>query len=350
MKTTFISTSAMQNAVRLAVQRAQAEAANRQIEVMTERYADVGLALGSKATRSISLHRDVARIDAVLDTNALVTQRLSSSQMVLSQMATTAQEVMDTLITLNDGSAAPLLDVANRSITGALGNFIALANTSTSGEFLFSGVNTDVRPLDDYLAPGSAAKQAFDDLFVNRFGFAQDDPATAGITAADMQDFIENDVQAMFQGADWETYWSNASDTNMSSRINSSEVIESSTNANTAAFRNFAMAAVVSTELLGSKLDGATRSYLSEAVIGMAGSAITAIDAERAGLGVSEARVTKANDALRAQKDVVATYIGELEGVDPYEAATRMNTLLTQMEASYALTARIQQMSLLNYL
>jgi flagellar hook-associated protein 3 FlgL len=67
-------------------------------------------------------------------------------------------------------------------------------------------------------------------------------------------------------------------------------------------------------------------------------------------MGVSEGRVTKANEALQAQKDVVATYIGELEGVDPYEASVQMNTLLTQMEASYALTARIQQMTLLNYL
>jgi flagellin-like hook-associated protein FlgL len=32
------------------------------------------------------------------------------------------------------------------------------------------------------------------------------------------------------------------------------------------------------------------------------------------------------------------------------EVSTRVSTLLTQIEAAYAMTARIQQLSLLNYL
>jgi flagellar hook-associated protein 3 FlgL len=173
MKTTFVSTSAMQNAVRLAIQRAQSEVTDRQQEVVTNRYADVGLALGSKSTRSISLNREVARIDAVLDTNALVGQRLSSSQVVLGQLSESAQQMLDTLITLSDGENASLVKVAQQTINGALGNFSALANTSNSGEFLFAGVNTDVRPMNDYFAPGSPAKTAFDNLFQSRFGFSQ---------------------------------------------------------------------------------------------------------------------------------------------------------------------------------
>jgi flagellar hook-associated protein 3 FlgL len=35
-----------------------------------------------------------------------------------------------------------------------------------------------------------------------------------------------------------------------------------------------------------------------------------------------------------------------MQGVDPFEAATRVNALITQIETSYALTARIQQLSL----
>ncbi|VVT32152.1 flagellar hook-associated family protein [Rhizobium sp. EC-SD404] len=350
MKTTFVSTSAMQNAVRLAIQRAQAEVTDRQQEVVTNRYADVGLALGSKSTRSISLNREVARIDAVLDTNALVGQRLSSSQVVLGQMSESAQQMLDTLITLSDGENESLVKVAQQTINGALGNFAALANTSNSGEYLFAGVNTDVRPMNDYFAPGSPAKAAFDDLFQNRFGFSQNDPQTETITAADLTDFLDTDVKAMFEGPEWNTNWSSASDTNLTNRINGSEVIQSSTNANNTGFRQFAMAAVVGSELVGGNWNSETRAALSDSVISMAGSAITSIDEQRAELGVAEMRVTKANVSLRTQKDIVAVYIGELEGVDPYEAATRMNTLLTQMEASYALTARIQQMSLLNFL
>lgn len=345
----------MQNAVRLAIQRAQSEVTDRQQEVVTNRYADVGLALGSKSTRSISLNREVARIDALLDTNALVGQRLSSSQVVLGQMSESAQQMLDTLITLSDGENASLVKVAQQTINGALGNFSALANTSNSGEFLFAGVNTDVRPMNDYFAPApplgvSKAKYAFDNLFQSRFGFSQNDPQTETISAADLTNFLDTDVKAMFEGPDWNLNWSSASDTNLTNRINGSEVIQSSTNANNAGFRQFAMAAVVGSELIGGNWNSQARAALSDAVISMAGSAITSVDEQRAELGVAEMRVTKANVSLRTQKDIVAVYIGELEGVDPYEAATRMNTLLTQMEASYSLTARIQQMSLLNFL
>jgi flagellar hook-associated protein 3 FlgL len=350
MKTTLVSTSAMQNAVRLAVQRAQAEVTSGQIEVTTGRHADIGIALGSKTTRTISLHRDVARIDSMLNNNALVTQRLTVSQNVLGQMAGDAQNMLETLITVSSSGDQAQLNVAKRGITAALEGFIGLANTASGGEFLFAGVNTDVRPMQDYFAAGSPAKQAFDDAFFDRFGFAQSDPQTSTITAADMEDFLDNWVVPLFEGADWTANWSAASDTNMTSRITNTELVESSTNANTDAFRKFAMAAVVGVEMLEMNLNGDARALLSSRSIQLAGDAIAAVDAQRAQLGVAEARVTKANDALSAQKGVVAVYIGELEGIDPYEAATRMTTLLTQMEASYSLTARLQRLSLMNYL
>jgi flagellar hook-associated protein 3 FlgL len=43
-------------------------------------------------------------------------------------------------------------------------------------------------------------------------------------------------------------------------------------------------------------------------------------------------------------------HIGKLEGVDPYEASTRLSQLMTQVETAYAMTARVQKLSLLNYL
>lgn len=346
MKTTFVSTYALQSVVRNAVLRAQQEVSDSQLEMVTGRHADIGLALGSKTTRTVSLARDFARLGAMMENNAIVTHRLSTSQDVLAQMSDSATLMRDAIITVKGVEDAKQLDVAKREITGALQNFISLANASTGGEFLFSGINTDVQPMADYFAAGSAAKAAFDTAF--NAMLAGRDPSE--ITADEMDDFLTNVVEPMFMGGDWEANWSDASDTNMSSRINSSEVIESSTNANAEGFRTFAMAAVVGVELLGLNLSSTTRAKLDERLVQMAGDAIATVDAERAQMGISESRVAKANDALQAQKDLVQTYIGELEGVDPYETKVRLDTLLTQLEASYSLTARIQQLSLMNYL
>lgn len=349
MKTTLVSTAAIQNAAKLAIQRAQSDIIDRQVELTTGKHADIGLALGSQSAKSISLGREVARLDTILDSNALVTQRLSSSQEALGQMAEGAQTMLNTLLTAQDSPTADQVGVVQQELSAALGNFTSLANLSVGGEYLFAGVNTDVKPLNSYTAEDSPAKEAFDQAFTDHFNFGPDAPEVADITADELDTFLEDVVEPMFSGDGWQN-WSKASDTDMSSRIRPNEVIDSSSNANGQGFRDFAMTAVVGLELLDLPFNAEAQSRLGEKLVDYAGRAISGLTAERTELGVAEGRVAKADVALKNQKDVIATHLGELEGVDPYEAATQINTLLTQMEASYALTARIQQLSLLNYL
>jgi flagellar hook-associated protein 3 FlgL len=350
MKTSFVSNLAMQNAMRLTIARGQNEVQKLQEEVVTGRYADIGLALGAKASNSVTLNSDVSRLNGILDSNALVTQRLSASQASLDLMSDSAQQMLEAFISVNGSDDANRLLIAKRDIETALGAFTVAANTSSNGEYLFSGINTNTQPLEDYLAAGSAPKAAFDATFLGHFGFTQDDPAAANITVAQMDNFISNVLEPAFTGAAWTTDWSNSSDTNVSSRIMKNEVVDSGTNANADGMRSFALAAVIGIELLSSPISEAVRTAVNASAIKYAGSAVTGIDNERSMLGVSESRITKANTALESQIRILTLHLGDVEGVDAYEASTRMNSLLAQVEASYTLTARIQQMSLMNYL
>ncbi|PHR17345.1 MAG: flagellar biosynthesis protein FlgL [Hoeflea sp.] len=350
MKTSFVSNLASQNAMRLTIGRAQNEIQKLNTEVVTGRHADIGLALGAKTTNSVSLNREVAQLKGIQDSNALVTQRLSASQSALAMMSDSAQQMLEALIAVSGSDDANRLQVVERDIQSALGAFTIAANTSANGEYLFSGINTNTEPLEDYQAAGSAPKAAFDASFFGYFGFTQDDPAAAGITVPQMDDFITNVLEPAFAGADWNTNWSNASDTNVTSRILKNEVVESNTNANSEGMRNFALAAVIGIELLDSPISAEVRTAVNASATKYAGKAVTGIDNQRSELGVSENRVTKANTALESQLRIITLHLGDVEGVDAYEASTRMNSLLNQVEASYTLTARIQQMSLMNYL
>ena len=60
--------------------------------------------------------------------------------------------------------------------------------------------------------------------------------------------------------------------------------------------------------------------------------------------------VTLLVDGKKVATDLFERSIIETEGVDPYEAASRVKELLSHIETSYALTARIQQLSLLRFL
>ena len=71
---------------------------------------------------------------------------------------------------------------------------------------------------------------------------------------------------------------------------------------------------------------------------------------EQARLGIGQALVKDTRSGLEQRKTSLTTALSSLENVDPYEAATRVNLLMNQLESSYALTGRISRMSLLTYL
>lgn len=350
MKTSFISSLAIQNAMRLTINRTQSEIASLQREVVTGRHDDIGVSLGSSAGRSVTLNRDVARLQTIRDSNSIVTQRLSASQSALNLMADNAQDMLEAFIAVTGTDDRVRLRIAKQELTDALDAFTSAANTSSNGEFIFSGINTDTKPLDNYLAPTSPAKAAFDTAFLGYFGFNQSSPAAAAITTAQMDDFLTNTLEPMFSGPAWNADWSAASDTNVTSRISRTELVESTTNTNTSGVRSFALAAVIGLELLDSPVSSEVRALVNSRAIQHAGEAVTGVDNVRSKLGVAENRVSKANTALEAQIKIVKLHLGDLEGVDAYEASTRMNSLLAQVETSYQLTSRIQRLSLTDFL
>ncbi len=347
MKTSFVSNLAVQNAMRLTIQQGQAELLKLQTEVTTGRHADVGLALGSSAARSVSLQRELARLDTLVDTNSVVTQRLAASQSALATMAEAAQQVRNTLVTFKGNDAADQLAIQKTEIQSAMSAFSSAANLSFNGEFLFAGINTDVRPFEDY---GAAAKSTFDTALATYMS-ANGIASMSDFTKAEMEDFITNTLEPLYASdAQWAADWSKASSQNMTSRISTTEVVQSSTNATTEGFRKFALASVIALELMDANVSSEVRAYIGETALGYVEQANTQITAERSTLGISEARVKKANTSLQAQIKLINTHITDLEGVDTYAASTRMNTLLTQVETSYTLTARIQRLSLIDFL
>ena len=351
MKTSFVSNMSLQNAMRLTVSSAQKEMVQLQEETVTGRHADVGAVLGAKTARTLNLHRDLQRMESLKSTNALTTQRLAASQQALGQMSGAANDAMEVLIALSGITSQDQLQLAQKNIGNALSTLTAAANSSFSGEYLFAGINSDVMPLKDYFqdSPVSDAKAAFDSAFLAQFGFSQTDPAVATIAPADMQTFIAG-LETSFMGPDWETQWSNASSQNMESRISAAETVQSSTNTNADGMRYMALGLVLGQELLALGITEQTRKTVSDAAIDYMGRAISGVDGERSKLGISESRVTQANVSLNAQITILSTSIKDMEGIDTYEAATRVTTLESQLSLAYTLTSRIQNLSLLNYL
>ena len=348
MKATAVSSAAISNAMRYQQMRMQAELVKTTKESQTGKVADVGLALGGRTTQAVTFQRDLDRLNGIVDSNSLVAARLTSTQDSLGQLSDVAQNLLTALTSAVSGDCST--GITQTAGASALQQMTGILNTSVNGEYLFAGTNTDVKPIDDFNAAGSPAKAAFDAAFTSYFGFTQNDPAAANITAAQMDDFITTAVEPQFLGSGWQTNWSSATDDQITSRISLNETTQTSVSANEQGIRKLAMAAaMVSTLFTGSISQQAQNTIVSRAQK-LVGEAIGGIVQVRSEAGLAQKRVSDASDRMKTQVDLFEKHILDLEGVDPAEAATRLADLTQHIETSFALTARLQQLSLLNYL
>jgi flagellar hook-associated protein 3 FlgL len=235
--------------------------------------------------------------------------------------------------------------------TSNLKAFINTMNGAFNGANLFAGVNTDVKPLTEYYAtPVSASRQAVANAFLADFGITQSDPAVANITGPAMQTFLDTTFADLFADPAWTTDWSSASNQNVRNRISTNDLVETSVNANDVAFRDLAkvytMVADLGTQNLGQE---AFEAVINQAILDVS-EAIQAVTELQARMGIAQERVADSNERMAIQVDILSTQVNAIEGVDPNEAATRVNQLLTQIEISYALTARIMGLSIIHYL
>ncbi len=342
-----ISSHATSAALRHLITRTRAELVKAQQESSTGSVADVGLALGSRTGQTLSFRQEYDRLHVLKDMNALVQERMKVTQAATGKILASGQEFMKNLTgaTRAAESAATIAKAARSVLEGATG----LLNSSFKGEYVFAGVNTDVKPVNEY-KEGSAAQKAVRQAFEDHFGFAMNDPKVANITGEEMEAFLKGDFASQFDDANWARNWSKASDTPVKNRISPTETVETSVSANAEGFRKTIMSAVMMAEFATIGLNGSAFEALKGQATQMSAEGISGATAEQARLGLSEARIKEASDHIDAQQHILERSVNDLEAVDPYEAKTRFDILKTQLEMAFSLTVQLQNISLLRYL
>lgn len=345
MKTTFISSATLWNSPRATLDKLQSELVKANKEVVTGRHSDVGLALGRTTGKSLSLRQERATLDALTDSNSSATLRLKSTSAALDQVRTSADNFRNALVGMRVGAQdVPLVKSQARA---AFEKMVSAANENIGGQYLFGGVNSKVRPLNAY-EPAAAA--AISKAFSDHFLFPKTDGAqVANITPDELKAFIEGPLTTLFD-TQWKGVWSNASDQNIQSLISPAERVETSANANDAAFRQLAMGYVMAFDLGVENLSDATREYLMNEVIGTLGDGISAVTELQADLGTVQQKIEEANERMSLQKTFFEERVTDFEAVDPAEAKVRVDQLSTQIQTSYSLTVQLNQLSLIKFI
>jgi len=348
MKTTYISTISLADASRRQIQTQSSLVQRLSIELSSGRKYDVGLDLGTRTGESVSLRAEFHFLDGIVDTNALTRSRLDVSQAAMGDMLADAQDFLSKLVALRENDSSS--DIVKADAVGNLELLTSRLNTQLNGNFVFAGINSDQEPFADYSDPASANKLAADAAFLTEFGIAQSSPGVSGITPAAMSTYLNGAFDAMFQDPAWGATWSTASSNVLVSRISASETVSSSVSANQQAFRDLAAAYTMMSDLGNENLDPGTWKTVVDKAIEKLGSGIAGVTSQMGKLGNVQEQVKLASDRLKVQTDILNRRINDLENVNLEETSVRLNTALTQLETTYAVTARMQGLSILNYL
>jgi flagellar hook-associated protein 3 FlgL len=347
MSANYISTLMLSSALRYSITSNQSALSKATKEATTGRFADPGLQLGTSTGRDVGLRAEMSFMDQIVDTNELVAGRLDVTQNRITQLGATAQEFLKSLIAARDadGGARMILPSASANLQDLIGAL----NVSYNGSYLFAGLDTQNAPITNYTA-GSTSKNAVDADFLATFGFPQSAAGVSTITPAQMQNFLDTSFDAEFASPAWNTNWSSATDQTLTSRISTTEVVDTSVSANQPGFRKLAEAYTMLTDLGNTALSQATFQTVVDKAISLVGGAINDLAVLGGSVGSIQQRVSGATDKLKIQQDILSEQIVAMESVDPAEASVRVNALQKQIDTALALTAQLQKISLINYL
>ncbi len=343
------SSYSMTAGLRQSITLLQAELTRAQQEVATGRRADLADSLGVQLSQSFTTSTDEDVTAQIIATNQVVSSNLASTQNALASLSDVATAMRNALIPelTNPSHPEVLADQARQSLS----ELTAALNTKVGDTFIFGGINTASAPLADYRAsPPSPNTQALDAAFFSAFGVSQMDPAVSDITPTQIESFLSNGFANLFSAAQWKANWSSASDATMTSQINYASTIDSSVSANDGAFQKLAAAYTMMSDLGSEKMDKATYAAVAKTAVDDLNVAIDGLAKSQAQVGLKQSAVNAADAALKDRSAGLETRQNQLESVDPADAATRVNALMTQIETAYTLTAQLHDLTLSKYL
>lgn len=212
-----------------------------------------------------------------------------------------------------------------RDAQAALASTFSVLNTRHGERYLFAGDATNTKPFGDV-----------DDFL--------DDVRAMAASATDAADFVSQ-MDAYFNtpGSGWQAdIYAGTSTTSDPASVTGTDPAITQTVWGLAVFALSGSDETLA--LFNGKSDALIR---SADTLAEGQAALTNVRAER---GILQAQIESAKSALDLEETVLTQSLNQMTARDQYEAASELTQLETSLEASYTLTARLANLSLLNFL
>ncbi len=277
----------------------------------------------------------LSRLDAYQQSARLVATRVDASQTALGQLETLRDGMASRMLTVSAvGMTDDAISVAGRSAKAALNDAVSALSLQVSGQAVFSGAASNTKPLPDADAILSALMP-----LVSGLTSAQDVASTVQAAFADSGGLFDT---VLYQGAD---------------AVSGAILGDSGQGVNQPTAADPAIRSLLSGLVIGALVaepamalppdQRGTLVQSSAMALVESSGALTALQAET---GDAQASVDAWLLQFSTERDALHSARHSLIGVDPYEAATRLEETRVQLETLYTVTARTSRLSLTEYL
>jgi flagellar hook-associated protein 3 FlgL len=333
------------NSLRMSASKTQIGMQRAQTEVSTGRKWDVGLSLGAQVSRNISWRNELSSNEQQISVNTIASARAKLTQAGLEQIKDIGNRFIATMTGAR--SAQNGQQIARDAASAAFESLREILNSSFEGQAIFAGTNTGGVALKQF--KGGSAETAVNGAFASFFGFQPNDPAAANVIPSQLTGFVDNQLAQEFNDPAWGANWSDASGTDITVRLQNNVRVDISANANHGSIRDLVRSVVAVMQTSQGELAGGTFAALADKSVSLAAQSIYGIGGEQSRIGIAQEELKASTDRLSKKSDLLKAHVQKTEGVDAYEAAIRLNLLITQLETSYSITARISKLSLVNF-
>ena len=320
----------------------QTRLATAEQELSTGVKSDIYKSLGVGASEALALNATLERDAAQIAANGLLGSRIDRMSSAIGAIRDGVGPAMELALanSVADSGAADGIRVMARA---ALDTLVNQANATHAGAALFAGAAGDARALSPWDAAangGQTPQQAVEAIT----GGSIDSLADAEAKFAELD--------ALFSGDGFDgLFYGGSGDGRQSVGIGDGERVSFGASASDPAFREVlqGLSMLVSVDPAGITDDEAYDAWVGTAASRIAEGMAGLLDSQTQ-LDAASAQVEASSARLKDREVVYSTRVDALVGVDSYEAATSITALETQLQASYAVTARLSQLSFLNFM
>ena len=306
-------------------------------EMTSGRVSDVAQRLGGNTTEISGIESRLRVLKEYQQVNGEVAHRLDSMQIVIRTIQSSATSLSDDLLLNATAASGLVIKTQSHQAADAFRAAVGHLNIEVGGRYLFGGIETDHAPLRD-------GQRILDELITR----------TASLTTAgDIEQFVSNWFDAPAGGGGFVdfAYLGSQGNTQGVAITEQDQVVlnvDATHPAVVSTLKGLSMTVLSSHGAIDGQLSE-QRALLHSSSLVLLGAAHS-LTSTQSQLGLSEDRVARAEARNSSALLSLETARNTITSADPFETASALAEVQTQMETLYSITARLSNLKLVDYL